>query len=123
MATPDVEDIQADGSGPVTVPPGSGNLTLDTQPQRDEPVAPQAPDLDLTGQRESYHSNVVPGGDSAGAVSASRVESGQTASMPPASEIPVPPEAELMQEDLFDDAMLNNAESLAKPMDFPEWRK
>ena len=51
MATEDAGGIPLqEGSGPDGVPLGSGSNTLDTQAQREESDALQAPDLDPTGQ-------------------------------------------------------------------------
>ena len=104
-----------EGSDQAGIPPGSGSNTLDTQPQRDDSLALEAPSSDPTGQRESYHSNVVPGGDSAGAVPASSAETGPIASTLSAAATPVPDDAELIAEDTFDDAMLKYAESQTEP--------
>ena len=115
-----------EGSDLAGMPPGTGGNTLDTQStQRDDPdQAPlQAPEPDPTGQRESYHLNVAPGGDSAGAVSAAGAESSQIASIHTAAATPVPEDAELIAEDTFDDAMMKHAESQTQPMKFQEFAK
>ena len=112
-----------EGSDQAGIPPGSGSNTLDTQPQRDDSLAHDGPSSDPAGQRESYHSNVVPGGDSAGAVPAARAETGQIASNLSAAATPVPDDAELMAEDTFDDAMLKFAESQAEPSKYAPFYK
>ena len=54
--------------------PGAGGPALDTVTQTDVQDATPAPETDPSGQQESYHFNVAPGGAGAGAVSASRAE-------------------------------------------------
>ena len=81
---------------------GSGNQSLDTPTQGDGPEATGGQGPDLTGQRESYHTNVEQSRDSTGAVPATGAETAAEASIQ--SLIPDTPEENLMLEDNYDEA-------------------
>ena len=125
MATHDVNASTIGSEEGQNTPRASGPAlaNANTVTQTDVQDATPAPETDPSGQQESYHFNVAPGGAGAGAVSASRAESGLDASFRSASEVPVPLVDDLMLEDNFEQAMKMHAQTTSTPTDWAEWRR